>query len=75
MTIKSLLRYAIRLLLLTGAALALAAGGLAGAFAGAPAAKAAASLPCDIYASGGTPCVAAYSTTRALYGAYSGPLF
>ncbi|KIM93969.1 carbohydrate-binding module family 1 protein [Oidiodendron maius Zn] len=31
--------------------------------------------PCDIYASGGTPCVAAHSTTRALYSAYSGPLY
>jgi len=31
--------------------------------------------PCDIYASGGTPCVAAHSTIRALYGAYSGNLY
>ncbi|MEV0716223.1 arabinofuranosidase catalytic domain-containing protein [Asanoa sp. NPDC050611] len=31
--------------------------------------------PCDIYASGGTPCVAAHSTTRALYGAYAGNLY
>jgi non-reducing end alpha-L-arabinofuranosidase len=31
--------------------------------------------PCDIYASGGTPCVAAHSLTRALYGAYSGRLY
>jgi hypothetical protein len=38
-------------------------------------AQAAASLPCDIYASGGTPCVAAHSTTRALYGTYNGPLY
>ncbi|HET9141937.1 arabinofuranosidase catalytic domain-containing protein [Actinophytocola sp.] len=30
---------------------------------------------CDIYASGGTPCVAAHSTTRALFGAYSGRLY
>ena len=35
----------------------------------------AASLPCDIYASGGTPCVAAHSTTRALYASYSGSLY
>lgn len=35
----------------------------------------AASGPCDIYASGGTPCVAAHSTTRALYSAYDGPLY
>ncbi|KAF9781965.1 hypothetical protein IL306_012349 [Fusarium sp. DS 682] len=31
--------------------------------------------PCDIYAAGGTPCVAAFGTTRALYKAYSGPLY
>ena len=31
--------------------------------------------PCDIYASGGTPCVAAHSTTRALYASYNGPLY
>ncbi|KAI1266289.1 Arabinosidase B [Xylariaceae sp. FL1019] len=31
--------------------------------------------PCDIYASGGTPCVAAHSTTRALYTSYSGALY
>lgn len=31
--------------------------------------------PCDIYASGGTPCVAAHGTTRALYSAYNGPLY
>jgi hypothetical protein len=31
--------------------------------------------PCDIYAAGGTPCVAAHSTTRALYRTYSGRLY
>ncbi|PQE18987.1 alpha-L-arabinofuranosidase B protein [Rutstroemia sp. NJR-2017a WRK4] len=31
--------------------------------------------PCDLYASGGTPCVAAHSTTRALYSAFSGSLY
>ncbi|WP_310794819.1 arabinofuranosidase catalytic domain-containing protein [Streptomyces sp. TLI_171] len=36
---------------------------------------AAASLPCDLYAAGGTPCVAAHSTTRALFAAYNGPLY
>ncbi|HSD38192.1 MAG TPA: arabinofuranosidase catalytic domain-containing protein [Rhodocyclaceae bacterium] len=35
----------------------------------------AATGPCDIYASGGTPCVAAHAMTRALYGAYSGKLY
>ncbi|WP_051807856.1 arabinofuranosidase catalytic domain-containing protein [Actinoplanes subtropicus] len=39
------------------------------------AAPAAAERPCDIYAAGGTPCVAAHSTTRALYAAYDGPLY
>jgi len=38
-------------------------------------AQAATQGPCDIYASGGTPCVAAHSTTRALYGAYNGSLY
>ncbi|GHO91230.1 alpha-N-arabinofuranosidase [Reticulibacter mediterranei] len=36
---------------------------------------AAGSLPCDIYASGGTPCVAAHSTVRALLSAYNGNLY
>jgi len=31
--------------------------------------------PCDIYASGGTSCIAAHSTVRALYGAYNGNLY
>jgi hypothetical protein len=30
---------------------------------------------CDIYASGGTPCIGAHSTTRALFAAYNGPLY
>jgi non-reducing end alpha-L-arabinofuranosidase len=34
-----------------------------------------AELPCDIYAKAGTPCVAAYSTTRALFARYDGPLY
>jgi hypothetical protein len=38
-------------------------------------AQAATQGPCDIYAAGGTPCVAAHSTTRALYAAYSGALY
>ncbi|HZR43719.1 MAG TPA: arabinofuranosidase catalytic domain-containing protein, partial [Ktedonobacteraceae bacterium] len=29
--------------------------------------RAAGSQPCDIYAAGGTPCVAAHSTIRALF--------
>ncbi len=31
--------------------------------------------PCDIYAAAGDPCVAAHSTTRALYAGYNGPLY
>jgi hypothetical protein len=31
--------------------------------------------PCDIYASGNTPCVAAHSTVRALFGAYNSKLY
>src|SRR4051794_1928415 len=31
--------------------------------------------PCDLYAAAGTPCVAAHSTTRALYASYNGPLY
>jgi non-reducing end alpha-L-arabinofuranosidase len=31
--------------------------------------------PCDIYASGNTPCIAAHSTVRALLGAYDGNLY
>ena len=38
-------------------------------------ASAAGTLPCDLYATGGTPCVAAHSTTRALFSAYSGRLY
>ncbi|MBT2234303.1 alpha-L-arabinofuranosidase B [Nonomuraea sp. NEAU-A123] len=59
-------------LLSAGAAVALAAGLLAGI---STPSQAATSLACDIYAAGGTPCVAAHSTTRALYAAYNGPLY
>jgi hypothetical protein len=33
------------------------------------------SLPCDLYSAGGTPCVTAHSTTRALFASYSGALY
>jgi non-reducing end alpha-L-arabinofuranosidase len=55
-----------------GAAVALAAG-LVSVSAGTV--QAGSRLPCDIYASAGTPCVAAHSTVRALYAAYNGPLY
>jgi hypothetical protein len=53
---------------------ALAAGG-AGLLALPGTSQAAGSLPCDIYGSAGTACVAAYSTVRALYSSYDGPLY
>jgi hypothetical protein len=58
--------------LLPGAVLALAAGALVGM---SGPSQAAGTGPCDIYGAGGTPCVAAHSTTRALFGAYNGPLY
>ncbi|MEO6601474.1 MAG: arabinofuranosidase catalytic domain-containing protein [Polyangiaceae bacterium] len=42
---------------------------------GAGAATTGLSGPCDIYAAGNTPCVAAHSTVRSLYGAYNGNLY
>jgi hypothetical protein len=61
-----------RTLLSACAAAALALGALVGTVG---TAHAATSLPCDIYAAAGTPCVAAHSTTRALYASYSGRLY
>ncbi len=49
--------------------------GLAVQVSAAPSAAAASSAPCDIYAAGGTPCVAAHSTTRALYSSFNGALY
>ncbi|HZR42197.1 MAG TPA: arabinofuranosidase catalytic domain-containing protein [Ktedonobacteraceae bacterium] len=50
--------------------------GMASPFGAAPkSASAAGQGPCDIYGSYGTPCVAAHSTVRALYGSYNGPLY
>ncbi|MEQ0565179.1 arabinofuranosidase catalytic domain-containing protein [Amycolatopsis sp. NEAU-NG30] len=46
-----------------------------GSIAGTAPASAASPLPCDSYAAGGTPCVAAHSTTRALYSSYTGSLY
>jgi len=80
-----------RRLSLLVSAVVLVVGGLAGSaiatgFSVAPAASgpssaaaaeasAVTSRPCDIYAAGRTPCVAAYSTVRALYRDYRGPLY
>ena len=65
-------RFSFRLTILTVVPVLLSA--LSVAVVAVPAAQAA-SLPCDIYASAGTPCVAAHSTTRALYASYNGPLY
>src|SRR4051812_28957696 len=48
---------------------------LAGSLIGVEPAAAATPQPCDIYAAGGTPCVATHSTTRALYASYNGNLY
>jgi len=74
-TLETRLRSARKALLILLAAAALALGGLLAVAGGATPARAATQGPCDIYAAGGTPCVAAHSTTRALYAAYDGPLY
>jgi hypothetical protein len=59
-----------------GASVASAGGSHGGADAGASEGGAPpAQGPCDIYAAGSTPCVAAHSTTRALYSGYGGKLY
>jgi hypothetical protein len=47
----------------------------AGVLASVAPARAATSLPCDLYGAGGTPCATAHSTTRALFASYDGPLY
>jgi hypothetical protein len=54
---------------------AAAGGSVAQSRAGADGARGRPEGPCDVYAAGGAPCVAAHSTTRALYAAYDGPLY
>ena len=56
----------------TGGAGGMTAGGAGAAGAGGAGSTTA---PCDIYQSGGNPCVAAHSTVRALLSAYSGKLY
>src|SRR5438445_623397 len=58
-----------------GAAAVVILGAVTGAVITSGPARAASQGPCDIYAAGGTPCVAAHSTTRALYGSYAGSLY
>ncbi len=65
-------RHVRKTLLSAGATVALAAATLVGI---PGTSHAAVSLPCDIYGAAGTACVAAHSTTRALFGTYNGPLY
>jgi hypothetical protein len=67
-----ILRHLRKALLAAGTIVALVAALLIGT---AGTSQAATSLPCDIYAAAGTPCVAAHSTVRALFAAYSGSLY
>jgi hypothetical protein len=59
------------------AALAIIAGLMAGSLIGLRAAHSETikQRPCDIYAAGNTPCVAAHSTVRSLYAKYTGALY
>jgi hypothetical protein len=74
MTGRPRLRHTRRGLLALAAAVTLAVGGLLASGASSPS-RAATQEPCDIYAAANTPCVAAHSTTRALFAAYSGNLY
>jgi non-reducing end alpha-L-arabinofuranosidase len=58
-----------------GAAAAVILGAVVGAVAAGGSAQGASQGPCDLYAAGGTPCVAAHSTTRALFASYAGSLY
>jgi hypothetical protein len=58
----------------TGMGGASGAGGVIGS-GGAGGASTAFQGPCDIYGASGTPCAAAYSTTRLMSSKYSGPLY
>ncbi|MFB9239447.1 arabinofuranosidase catalytic domain-containing protein, partial [Plantactinospora siamensis] len=65
-----------RLLAAAGMGLALLTAGTgASVVSAASPALAATAQACDIYATGGTPCIAAHSMTRALFAAYNGPLY
>jgi hypothetical protein len=74
MGVRLRLRQARTTVVVLGAAATLAGGALLAGGGTAPA-SAATEQPCDIYAAAGTACVAAHSTTRALYAAYDGPLY
>jgi hypothetical protein len=74
MTVRPRVRLPRRALLALAASATLVAGALLASGAASPS-RAATQEPCDIYAAAGTPCVAAHSTTRALFAAYTGPLY
>jgi hypothetical protein len=68
----------IRFALMLAIALALSGATLTMAQQAGPGSKVAPSRPkgpCDIYAAAGDACVAAYSTARAMYASYNGPLY
>ncbi|MFF2817648.1 arabinofuranosidase catalytic domain-containing protein [Kitasatospora cineracea] len=69
------LRARLRTLVRAFATVLLVVGTVTGTGGLATTAQAATSGPCDLYAAGGTPCVAAHSTTRALYAAYGGAIY
>jgi hypothetical protein len=73
MAFRSRLSRTLKTVLLLGAAAALGTGALVAT--GSAPARAAVTGPCDIYGNAGTPCVAAHSTTRALFGSYNGALY
>ena len=70
--IRSRLRNLLKLLFSAGVITAITAATL---ITSASTSQAAVTLPCDIYGTAGTPCVAAHSTVRALYGTYNGSLY
>ncbi|MEO7036983.1 MAG: arabinofuranosidase catalytic domain-containing protein [Polyangiaceae bacterium] len=59
----------------TGVTAGAGGGATAGAGGGGPGSTTRTDGPCDVYAAGSAPCVAAYSTIRGLLKSYTGPLF
>src|SRR3984885_11884836 len=77
LTLRKALWCAVASAALVLAALAAASGpaGAAAQVSSSSSSSSSSARPCNIYAAGGTPCVAAYSTVRALYRSYHGPLY
>jgi hypothetical protein len=74
MTVRQRAKRKSSVLLALAATVTLTAGALLAGGASVPS-RAATEEPCDIYSAAGTPCVAAFSTTRALYADYDGALY